>query len=189
MALEGKLTILREEQSEDMQFLVDLRNDLDTQAWSHSLPPDYTLGMYMQRHNSREFSYRRDEARFVIIEKEGGERIGYIGYMGLESRWEATVGIMIAKKFWGGGYSTDAQELLLKFLFEELGMRVVRLWTHSGNPPAIGSAKKMGFKLSYRQREAVFKAGQLFDNVGMDMLREEYYAKHPELTDYLPPLV
>ena len=43
MALAGKLTILREEQPEDMQFLVDLRNDLDTQAWSQTLPPDYTV--------------------------------------------------------------------------------------------------------------------------------------------------
>jgi RimJ/RimL family protein N-acetyltransferase len=74
-------------------------------------------------------------------------------------------------------------------LFDELGLRVVRLWTHSGNPRAVGSAEKLGFTLSYRQREGIFKDGQLFDNIGMDMLREEYYAKHPELTDHLPPLI
>jgi RimJ/RimL family protein N-acetyltransferase len=110
-------------------------------------------------------------------------------YSGLEPRWDVTIGIMIAKNYWGGGYAVDALETLLKFLFEELGVRVVRLWTHSGNPRAIGSAEKLGFSLSYRQRESIFKNGQLFDNVGMDMLREEYYARHPELTDHLPPLV
>ena len=189
MALEGNLTILREEQPEDMQFLVDLRNDLDTQAWSQTLPPDYTLGMYMQRHQGREFSYHRDDGRFIILEKVTGERIGTISYSGLEPRWDATVGIMIARKFWGRGFATDAQEVLLKFLFEELGVRVVRLWTQSGNPRAIGSAQKIGFKFGIRQRESVFKGGELFDNVGMDLLREEYYALHPDLSDNLPPLV
>ena len=82
----------------------------------------------------------------------------------------------------------DALEVVLQFPFEELGLRVVRLWTNSGNPRAIGSGETLGFKLSLRQREAVFRKGQLFDNIGMDLLREEYYARHPELSDHLSPL-
>ena len=66
MALEGKLTILREERPEDLPFLVELRNDLETQAWSQTLPPDYTLGMYAKRLESREFSYERDDGRFRV---------------------------------------------------------------------------------------------------------------------------
>jgi RimJ/RimL family protein N-acetyltransferase len=189
MALQGTLTILREEQPDDLSFLVEMRNDLETQAWSKSLPPDYTLGMYTKRLEGREFSYDRTEGRFIIVEKEKGDLIGSVVYTSLQSRWSATIGIIVAKPFWGGGYAIDALEVLLKFLFEELGLRVVRLWTHSGNPRAVGSAEKLGFNLSYRQREAIFKGGQVFDNVGMDMLREEYYAKHPELTDHLPPVI
>lgn len=189
MAMEGNLTILREERSDDLPFLVEMRNDLETQAWSLTLPPDYTLGMYIKRLDGREFSYDRSDGRFIITEKESHELIGSVVYSSLRSRWSATLGIIVAKPFWGGGYAMDAVEVLLKFLFEELGLRVVRLWTHSGNPRAVGSAKKLGFKLSYRQREAVFKGGQIFDNLGMDLLREEYYSQHPELTDHLPPLV
>jgi ribosomal-protein-alanine N-acetyltransferase len=189
MGMEGKQTLLREERSEDLPFLVALRNDLETQAWSTSLPPDYTLEMYQKRFNQREFSYRRDDGRFIILEKETGERIGTVSYSGVDQRWDATIGIMVAKPYWGGGYAIDALETILRFLFEELGLRVVRLWTHSGNPRAVGSAEKLGFQLSYRQREAVFKGGQLYDNIGMDLLREEYYALHPELTDNLPALV
>jgi len=189
MALEGNLTILREERSEDLPFLVEMRNDLETQAWSKTLPPDYTLGMYTKRLDGREFSYDRSDGRFVIVEKENDELIGSVVYSSLRSRWSATIGIIVAKPYWGGGYAIDALEVLLKFLFDELGLRVVRLWTHSGNPRAVGSAEKLGFTLSYCQREAIFKDGKLFDNIGMDMLREEYYAKHPELTDHLPPLM
>jgi RimJ/RimL family protein N-acetyltransferase len=106
----------------------------------------------------------------------------------LERRFSADLGIAIAKKFWGTGAAFDAQEVLLCFLFVELGVRVVRLWTHSGNPRAVQLAQKSGFEVSGRLREAIFKSGKLCDSVIADLLREEYFALHPELTDTLPPL-
>jgi hypothetical protein len=39
-----------------------------------------------------------------------------------------------------------------------------------------------------RQRESIFKEGKLYDNLMMDLLREEYFARHPELEDHLPRL-
>jgi RimJ/RimL family protein N-acetyltransferase len=189
MALEGQLVILREERSEDMQPLVELRNDLETQAWGRTLPPDYTVPMYLKRFQDREFSFDRKDGRFIIESKSTHEFAGTIIYADLRPRWSTFIGIMLARKFWGGGFGYDAQELLLKFLFEELGLQVVRLFTHSGNPRAVGLAEKSGFKVSMRQREAIFKNGQVYDNLMMDLLREEYYAGHPDLTDHLPPLV
>ena len=55
MPLEGKLVILREERDEDVPIFQALRNNLETQAWPKTLPPDYTLGMYMRR-PERDFS-------------------------------------------------------------------------------------------------------------------------------------
>jgi RimJ/RimL family protein N-acetyltransferase len=186
MPLEGRLVILREQHPEDQKLLVDLRNDMATQAWSKSLPPDYTEHMYQKRFEAREFSYDRDEGRFTIVHKESGERIGYIGYSHLEPRFSTIIGIVVAKEFWGTGLALDAQEVLLQFLFIELGLRVVRLWTHSGNPQAVKLAQKSGFQISGRVREAIFKGGELYDNLIVDLLREEYFALHPELTDNLP---
>ena len=186
MPLEGKQVILREERAEDMAFLVALRNDAATQAWGKALPPDYTEEMYLKRFHAREFSFDRTDGRFVIVHKETDERIGTISYSDLAPRLSVVIGMMVAKPFWGTGAALDAQETLLKFLFIELGVRVVRLWTHSGNPRAIGLAEKSGFRVSMRGREAIFKGGELLDNVGMDILREEYFALHPELTDNLP---
>jgi ribosomal-protein-alanine N-acetyltransferase len=188
MPLKGELVTLREERAEDVPFFTALRNDLDTQAWSQTLPPDYTHEMYLQRHTSREFAYRRYDGRFAIEWTESGELIGLISYTNLESRWSAEIGIMIGKSAWGTGAAYDAQEVLLRFMFEELGLRVIRLWTHSGNPHAVHLAERSGFRASLRQREAIFKAGSLLDNLSMDLLREEYYALHPDLTDNLSPL-
>jgi RimJ/RimL family protein N-acetyltransferase len=186
MPLEGKLVRLREERAEDMPLLTALRNDLQTQAWSKTLPPDYTEPMYRKRFEGREFSYDPKEGRFIIEDKQSGEFIGTISYTGLEKRFSASIGIMVHKKFWGGGIAFDAQETLLHFLFVELGLRVVRIWTHSGNPRAVGLAEKSGFKVNGAMRQSIFKNGELYDNLLVDLLREEYFALHPELKDNLP---
>jgi RimJ/RimL family protein N-acetyltransferase len=188
MALEGELVILWEERPEDMKFLVDLRNDLATQAWNKTLPPDTTETMYLKRFDAREFSFEREDGRFILETRKDGEPAGMIGYSGLNPRWSAYLGIMVARKFWGSGLAYDAQEVLLKFLFLELGLRVVRAYTHSGNPAMVKLAQKSGFTLSARQRQAVFKGGELLDNLLLDLVREDYFAQHPELFDNLPPL-
>ena len=188
MPLEGKLVILREEQREDLDFLRALRNNLETQAWSKTLPPDFTDVMLARRFEARQFSFDPLEGKFVIVQKETGERAGTISYTELERRFSATVGVMVSKKFWGTGLALDAQEVLLHFLFVELGLRVVRLWTHSGNPRAVELAQKSGFQVSARLRESVYKGGRLLDTIVADLLREEYFARHPELEDGLPPL-
>lgn len=188
MPLEGKLVILREQHREDLPFLQLLQNDMEVQAWSKALPPDYTDVMYQKRFEAREFSYDPREGWFVIEHKETGERIGHLTYTDLEPRFSAMLGIMTARKFWGQGVAFDAQETILKFLFCELGVRVVRLFTHSGIPRAARVAQRSGFQISARIREANVKYGKLNDTLVMDLLREEYFALHPELTDTLPGL-
>lgn len=188
MPLEGKLVILREQRREDLSLLVAMRNDMSTQAWSKALPPDYTEPMYAKRFEAREFSYEPTAAHFSIEHRQSGKWVGFIGYSNLEPRFSTSIGITIAKEFWGTGAAFDAQEVLLRFLFEELGLRVVRLWTHSGNPQAVDLALRSGFKVSGRQRQAVFVRGELHDNLLVDLLREEYYARHAELVDRLPTI-
>lgn len=188
MPLEGSQIVLREQREDDLPFFAEMRNNLETQAWSLTLPPDYTLPMFEKQFREQEFSFKRDSGRFIIEEKSSGEMVGMVSYSHGEPRFSTMLGIMTRKKFWGKGYAYEAQEIILKFLFEELGLRVVKLYTHSGNPKAVKLAERSGFKLSCRQREAVFKNGQLFDNLLLDLLREEYYQIHPELTDNLPKL-
>lgn len=188
MVLEGKLVILREEKLSDMETFVTLRNDLDTQAWGKALPPDYTLPMYQQRFNEKKFSYDRSSARFTIEHKETEEIVGTISYDEYEERFSVTIGIVIAKKFWGQGLAFDAQETLLKFLFLELGVHVVRLWTQSGNIGATKLAKRSGFKISGSIRKSTYIHGNLYDSLIVDLLREEYFELHPELEDNLPTI-
>lgn len=185
MPLQGETIRLRELRREDYPLLVRLRNDLDTQGWSRTLPPDYTVGMYEQRFDGRPFEYRREWAIFVIEAVESGEAVGFCSYSNLRDRHDADIGIAVERSHWGSGAAEEATELLCWFLFVELGLQVVRLSTQSGNPRAVAAAERAGFREAVRFREAVFKAGSYHDNLEMDLLREEWYARHPELTDGL----
>lgn len=185
MALEGELVTLREIREDDLEMFVSLRNDLVTQAWSRTLPPDYTLEMIRRRYWERDFSYRPDHGLFLVETKDGGERAGMVTYGDVVDRFEASWGLAIERRFWGTGIAHDASDTLLRFLFEELGMRVVRLYTQTENERAVAAFRKLGFRESVRTPNAVFKAGRHADNLSMDLLREEWYALHPGLTDRL----
>lgn len=188
MPLEGQVVILREQRREDIPLALGLRNDLDTQAWSQILPPAYTEPMLRKQFEAGEFSREPTMARFIIEAKASGEAAGMVVYSALKPRFEATYGITVARAFWGQGVALDAQETLLRFLFVDLGLRVVRLWTHSTNPRMMGLAEKSGFRVAFRQRQSVVYRGQLADTVNMDILREEFFALHPELVDTLPSI-
>ncbi len=186
MAIEGIRIRLREERADDLEFLTSLRNDLDTQAWPKTLPPHYTREMMAKRYDAREFSFEPDEGRFIIEEKETAERVGFIGYMSLKPRFSAGLGVMVAKTYWGTGHALEANDLLLRFMFEELGLRVVRLWTNSLNPRAIALAAKLGFRETVRFRCSIYRNGQIGGSVVMDMTRQEFYAMRDDLEDHLP---
>jgi ribosomal-protein-alanine N-acetyltransferase len=186
VALEGDRIRLRELREEDYSLLVDLRNDLDTQGWSRALPPDFTVGMYRRRFDAREYSTQRDWAIFIVEERETQRAVGSISYSDTTDRFSTTIGIALDTSVWGTGIATEATEMLLRFLFVELGMRVVRMWTQSGNGRMLGSARKLGFSVAVREREAMFKDGLMRDNMMLDMLREEWFALHPEEEDHLP---
>lgn len=185
MPLEGDIVRLREVREADLPVFVELRNDLETQAWSRTLPPDYTVEMVRRRYWDRDFSYRREDAIFIVEIKETAEVAGMISYSDLVDRMEATWGLAIHRRFWGTGVALDAGDTLLRFLFEELGLRVVRLYTQTENARAVAAFEKLGFQEATRTPNAIFKAGRYADNLTMDLLREEWYALHPDLEDQL----
>ncbi|HSJ28348.1 MAG TPA: GNAT family protein [Acidimicrobiia bacterium] len=185
MPLEGEIVRLREIRESDLPMFVRLRNDLATQAWSRTLPPDYTIEMIRRRYWDRDFSYRRDQGLFVVEMKQDDEVAGMVSYSDVIDRMEATWGIAIERHLWGTGAGFDAGDTLLRFLFEELGLRVVRLYTQTGNERAVAAFAKLGFREAKRVPGAVFKGGDHADNLTMDLLREEWYALHPGLEDRL----
>ena len=183
--IEGARCRLRELREDDFQLLADLRNDLVTQAWSRTLPPEYTTEMMRRRYWDRDFSYQPKQAFFIIEDRESGATAGFVSYDVGSDRRGAGIGVVVAEPWFGTGVAIEAVDLVLWLLFHQMGFAAVRLWTHSGNPRAVRAAEKLGFQEAVRLREAIFKDGRRYDNLVMDQLREEWYERHPDPPDLI----
>ena len=96
----------------------------------------------------------------------------YIGGCGIQNvNWltrVATVGIMIGDEgYLGKGYGTDAMKVLMKFIFQDMNIRKIRLSTFSFNVRAQKSYEKCGFKVEGILKDEIFKDGKYYDEIVM----------------------
>jgi len=124
----------------------------------------------------------RKEGRmvFTILTKDG-RPIGNMGVEDISWRYRrANIGIMIGEKeYWGKGYGSDAIVTLLRYCFEELGMRRVELITDVENHRAQKAYRKCGFKDEGVMRQYRTKNGRSVDDLMMAILSTEWFASHP----------
>jgi len=153
-------------------------NDPEVARWLQADPP---ISLEME-YGWVDGIRRNDKMTFTILTKEGKP----IGNTGLEEiTWKyrrATIGIMIGEKdHWGKGYGSDAVTTLLRYSFEELGMRRVELFTDMENVRARKAYLKCGFQEEGVIRQNRSKNGRVVDDVLMSILSTEWFAKHPQL--------
>ncbi len=102
-----------------------------------------------------------------------------IGFMALfDESWQhgdALVSIAIGEReYWSKGYGTDAMQVMLDYVFNELNLRRLTLIVFEHNPRAIRSYQKAGFVLEGRVRGAMQREGRRWDWFWMGILREEW---------------
>ena len=170
--LSGEKVKLRPVKEEDFEYFAELKNNMYTQGWNQRLPPNATAATVRKKH---EKSNEKPNCATLSIETLDGTLIGNVSYHEGLPRHDATFGIVTGKEYWGKGYASEAQEILLDFLFQERGIQIVRLWTQSGFPWAKKAAEKLGFKEMARFRENTIIDGKIVDCIYMDMTRAEYY--------------
>jgi RimJ/RimL family protein N-acetyltransferase len=120
----------------------------------------------------------REDKTFTILTKRG-RPIGNLGFNHLTyQNRHGTMGIMIGEKdLWDKGFGADAINTLLRFGFEELGLRMIELNVDEGNVRAIACYKKCGFVLDGRARKHTFHNGECVDDLHMSVLAEEWLRK------------
>ena len=112
---------------------------------------------------------------FTILSKKK-EPIGTISFNHLDFRnGHGVLGIMIGEKWlWDKGYGSDAIKTLLRFGFEELGLRKIELYLNPENSRAHACYKKCGFVDEGSKREHMFYNGRYVDDLQMGILRDEW---------------
>ena len=115
--------------------------------------------------------------QFAIVTQENDELIGNCGYNELDLvNRKATIGIFIGEEEnRNKGYGTESLKLLIEYGFEYLNLNSIMLSVYSFNDSAIACYKKVGFKEFGRRREAYLRGNERYDDIYMDILRDEFY--------------
>jgi RimJ/RimL family protein N-acetyltransferase len=78
------------------------------------------------------------------------------------------------KDTWGHGYGTEATWLMLDHAFGTLGLHRVALSVFEFNERAIRAYRRCGFQVEGRSREAIWRDGHWWDEIGMSVLAGEW---------------
>ncbi len=172
--IEGELVRLRAPERGDLPIFVKWINDPEVTEFLQFEPP---MSIEDEEIWFQHMTMSKD--RTFAIETKEGRLIGNIGLMDFDWRNRKTdIGIMIGEKdLWSHGYGTDAMKVLLRYLFEELNMNRVGLYTDVDNHRALRSYEKCGFTREGVVRQYRFKDGKYLDSVHMSILQQEWFAQ------------
>jgi RimJ/RimL family protein N-acetyltransferase len=127
-----------------------------------------------------EFEESGKAQAFEMHVKEDDRFIGMVGLWDIDLRHRnAELGIFIGpEKERGRGYGRDALLTVMRFGFDTLGLHSIFLGAIDDNERGIGLYRSLGFKDSFRVREAMIVDGRHHDGIVFDMLDREFYERY-----------
>lgn len=170
MTIEGRKIDLRKIKDEDTDLIVKWRNNdrvYNNFVFSQELTPE------MHREWLKEKVETGLVEQFIIIEKDSVKPVGSVYFRDIDrDKLEAEYGIFIGEDdAIGKGYGTEAAELALGYIFEDVQLKRVFLRVFEDNAAAIKSYKNVGFKRTNRE-EIVNKDGEEKKLIFMEIEKE-----------------
>ena len=157
---------------EELRRLYNWGRDDEVLRWSGGMPLHMTFQEFKAAFPREQ--RRRDQIVYVILTEES-ELIGRVAIFDIDNRAkDATLGIVLGeKRFWGGGYGTDAIRTLLKHLFFDSGFKSIHLFTYIDNYRAQRSFGKAGFRPVGQRRRYPFGLRSQ-DEMRMEVTRDDF---------------
>ena len=117
-----------------------------------------------------------NDYNFAIIKRDKDELIGNVSLMEVDNlNQTATLGIFIGEKEnRNKGYGKESVKLILDYGFNTLNLNNIMLTVYEFNKPAINTYKKIGFKEMGIRRKSVFRDGEVYNEIYMDITRDEF---------------
>jgi RimJ/RimL family protein N-acetyltransferase len=118
----------------------------------------------------------RTNKTFAIVVREGQRLIGNVSLMDVNHRRRvAQLGIAIGDKTaWGKGYGSEAVRLICDYGFTFLELHTIYLWHFGFNERGHRAYLKAGFKVAGRLRSGDVFDGKRYDDILMDITREDF---------------
>ncbi|MDF2532327.1 MAG: acetyltransferase [Clostridia bacterium] len=174
----GQKVRLRAYRKEDIPLRLSYINDAEIASHLTDDIP-FPITQYEEERWFEAISSNSDIYKFAIETKDDQLFIGGCSINDVD--WKnsvATIGIFIGNRdYWRNGYGSDAMNILVSFIFNQMNINKVRLTCYSFNQRALKSFEKYGFVVEGVLRKEIFKDGCYYDKIAMGILREEFLQK------------
>lgn len=140
--------------------------------------PYFPLGLMSESQLRSEFAatglWQRDEG-YLLIVTPGGEIAGHIEFFKPVSYWDAfeLSYLLYDERFAGHGYTTEAVQLVVDYLFGAKKLHRIQLDIVPENAASRRIAEKCGFQLEGTARGALFNGGTNHDIAIYSLLRTD----------------
>jgi len=138
--------------------------------------PDFALLVGSWDHATHASNLRHPNLEYWIVEKEPGQREGFVILSGLQSPHRAIELTRIVMKEPGAGRGRQACERVLQYVFDTLGAHRLSLDVIETNERAARLYSSLGFKREGLMREAFRRDGEYRSLILMSLLEAEYRA-------------
>lgn len=123
-----------------------------------------------------------EDTRHLALHLRGSDRL--IGFAHLvfinQDHGTCKVGIVIGEKdCWGQGLGTEILGRLVRYVFEDLGLRRIAGEVFSSNPRSSAMVERVGFVREGILRETVRKGDGYIDEYAYGLLRREWNPEAP----------
>lgn len=164
---------------EDLEFINLIRNDEDNYQLTCG-NKYYVSSIRDKKWIEDKIFNNYNQLYLLICTKEDNISIGYISVTNIDyvNKKAQYGGIVISKENSGKGYGTEATKLLIKYVFEELGLNMIYGYWREDHKASIRMAEKIGFEVDGLVREYVYKQGRFHNAYIMTMLNSDYRLKN-----------
>jgi RimJ/RimL family protein N-acetyltransferase len=170
--LQGRLIELRPVRESDLEEMYAAHVKIADRG------PHFPLGVLSEPAFRREFAengfWQREEGTLLIFTPEG-ELAGHIEFFKPVSYWDAfeLSYQLYGDRFAGRGYSTEAVQLVVDYLFANKKQHRIHLVIIPENVASVRIAEKCGFVLEGTVRGAFFNNGRNQDVLLYSLLRDD----------------
>ncbi|MFC6887399.1 MULTISPECIES: GNAT family N-acetyltransferase [Actinomadura] len=116
------------------------------------------------------------EGRGLLVVERNGERLGFVGWSKVVTSqisycWRFGIGLLPEAR--GHGYGTEAQRLLVRYLFAHTQVARIEAVTEMANVPEQRALEKAGLVREGVMRDYAFRNGRWRDAVLFSVLRKD----------------
>ena len=159
-------------EKDDVDFMVQLRNDVDSNAY-------VSVKQISRTETMKEFDNPTPltlitERTCFIIEKKDGTRIGYMRHWIVQPSRHVEIGYFMIPSERGKGYCSEAVQIIVDYLFLSKGIMRIQAGTDVRNKASQKVLENAGIVKEGTVRKSAFNKGEWFDGYLYSILREEW---------------